>query len=518
MAEGFAQGFASGFGLVGDVFKEQRREATQARAEKFQREEFTERKRLNELAAAEREKDRATRASEFAITEARLTKAQEQQADYNRAMLEARKRDDERADAAEARAAAEFAANRRRDRMRDALFSGDVTTVLADRTLGPQIISALDPGTRQALEALNAGRLDLDKLDIPTLNRILGPEVRKNIGETRRVLMNPSETNPAKREYRTVRVTNKSISSVSVDPRSKGNSINLNLLVEGVDPSGKKIIFTQPMTTGRSIGDQDQDPKSIDIRQGVDYIVLGKRALYNTIANTPAFRNAASRYGVGMSPSDEREIYNKSVEAYRQTYDDHLEYFKSIKETNSGRFEELYGDKVSPAELAKQLTARQYGGLDANAYASSRISSLRGGADSALAASMPDLEAEAERYRAMGINITGQNDAINMKNIDLRIQSSVGDSDATSLISYMSRALSGARGRPISPGELAALEAEVSRVANSQRVNFSGDDAASKFVGVVNTAVNNLTRTKEESQSEARDRFRREAGIGMAAK
>jgi hypothetical protein len=197
-----------------------------------------------------------------------------------------------------------------------------------------------------------------------------------------------------------------------------------------------------------------------------------------------------------MSPSDEREIYNKSVEAYRQTYDDHLEYFKSIKETNSGRFEELYGDKVSPAELAKQLTARQYGGLDANAYASSRISSLRGGADSALAASMPDLEAEAERYRAMGINITGQNDAINMKNIDLRIQSSVGDSDATSLISYMSRALSGARGRPISPGELAALEAEVSRVANSQRVNFSGDDAASKFVGVVNTAVNNLTRPK----------------------
>jgi AMMECR1 domain-containing protein len=61
----------------------------------------------------------------------------------------------------------------------------------------------------------------------------------------------------------------------------------------------------------------------------------------------------------------------------------------------------------------------------------------------------------------------------------------------------MSRALSGARGRPISPGELAALETEVSRVANSQRVNFSGDDAASKFVGVVNTAVNNLTRAKQ---------------------
>ena len=518
MAEGFAQGFASGFGLVGDVFKEQRREEAQARAEKFQREEFTERKRLNELAAAEREKDRATRASEFATTEARLTKAeerlaraQEDQSEYNRANLELRRR--EYADQAAARAA-----DLRRDRMRDALTFGDVPSILADKTLGPQLMSALDPGTRGALEALNSGRLNLDSLDNKTLNLILGPEVRRNIGETRRVLMNPNEADPAKREYRTVKVTNKSISSVSVDPRSKGNSINLNLLVEGVDQSGKKVIFKQPMTTGRSIGDQDQDPKSIDVRQGVDYLVLGKRALYNTIVNTPAFRNAASRYGVGMSPSDEREIYDKSVDAHRQTYKDYLDYFTSMRETNSGRFEELYGDKTSPAELAKELTARQYGGLDANAYASSRISSLRGGADSALAASMPDLDAEAERYRSMGINIAGENDAINMKNIDLRIQSSVGGSDATSLISYMSRALSGARGRPISPGELADLETEVSRVANSQRVNFSGDDAASKFVGVVNTAVNNLTRTKEESQSEARDRFRREAGIGMAAK
>jgi len=495
MAQGFAQGFASGFGLVSDVFKEKREQERQARSEAFQREEFAERKRLNEAAAAERAADRATRASEFATVEARLTKGQEQQAEYNREMLEARKRDDERADRAEERAAIEFAANRRRDRMRDALSSGDVSTVLADKTLGPQLMSALDPGTRQALDALNSGRLELDKLDNRTLNLLLGPEVRRNIGETRRVVMNPNETDPAKREYRTVRVTNKSISSVSVDPRSKGNSINLNLLVEGVDSSGKKIIFTQPMTTGRSIGDQDQDPKSIDIRQGVDYLVLGKRALYNTISNTPAFRNAASRYGVGMSPGDEREIYEKSLEAHRQTYKDLLDYFTAIKDSDSTRFESLYGKNITPAELAKQQTARQYGGLDANAYAASRISSLRGGADSALAASMPDLEAEAERYRAMGINITGQNDAINMKNIDLRIQSSVGGSDATSLISYMSRALSGARGRPISPGELAALEAEVSRVANSQRVNFSGDDAASKFVGVVNTAVNNLTRS-----------------------
>jgi hypothetical protein len=280
--------------------------------------------------------------------------------------------------------------------MRDALTFGDVPSILADKTLGPQLMSALDPGTRGALEALNSGRLNLDSLDNKTLNLILGPEVRRNIGETRRVLMNPNEADPAKREYRTVKVTNKSISSVSVDPRSKGNSINLNLLVEGVDQSGKKVIFKQPMTTGRSIGDQDQDPKSIDVRQGVDYLVLGKRALYNTIANTPAFRNAASRYGVGMSPSDEREIYDKSVDAHRQTYKDYLDYFTSMRETNSGRFEELYGDKTSPAELAKELTARQYGGLDANAYASSRISSLRGGADSALAASMPDLDAEAE--------------------------------------------------------------------------------------------------------------------------
>jgi hypothetical protein len=224
MAEGFAQGFASGFGLVGDVFKEQRREEAQARAEKFQREEFTERKRLNELAAAEREKDRATRASEFATTEARLTKAeerlaraQEEQSEYNRANLELRRR--EYADQAAARAA-----DLRRDRMRDALAFGDVPSILADKTLGPQLMSALDPGTRGALEALNSGRLNLDSLDNKTLNLILGPEVRRNIGETRRVLMNPNEADPAKREYRTVKVTNKSISSVSVDPRSKGNS------------------------------------------------------------------------------------------------------------------------------------------------------------------------------------------------------------------------------------------------------------------------------------------------------
>ncbi len=504
MAEGFAQGFASGFGLVGDVFKEQRREEAQARAEKFQREEFTERKRLNELAAAEREKDRATRASEFAavekrlgLAEERLARAQEEQSEYNRENLSLRKLESARSAAADARAAADWADNRNRERMKDALIFGRAEDVLADRKLGPQLTSALDPSYRQALDALNTGRLNLDSLDNKTLNTILAPEIRRGVGERTRVTMNPSETDSAKRDTREVRVTNKSIRGVDVVPNSNGNLVTLNLLVEGVDGSGNKVVFKQKMTAGRSVGDQAQVPKELNLRQGIDYIVVGKRSFYNAIANTPVFRNAAARYGAGMSQSDEQAIYDKSEAAHRATYKDYLDYFTAINEANPSRFEELYGNKTTPAEKAKELTLQRYGGLDAAQYASNRVNSIKSGPDSALISSMPDLDQEAEKYRSMGIDVRNDEEAINMRNQELRIQSKLGASDATPLVAYMSQALSSAKGRPITRQEFSALEGEIFRIASSQRVSFSGENAANTFASVVNTAVNNLTRTEQ---------------------
>jgi len=445
MAQGFAQGFTSGFGLVSDVFKEKRQAEAQEKQMAFQREQFEEQKR---------------RSTE---QEARLKSAEE------------------RAIAAEARADLEFSRLVDQQDTVKALQTGNAEFILAHRKLGPELLAQLDPKYRDIYDRLSRGELSIDQLDTQTVNILLAPELRRNVGEKTRVNMNPAEKDPAKIQYKNITVLNKGIESVNA-VEGRPDVLSLSILVEGVDENGQRIIFKEKMTAGRKIGGEE---KTIGVRQTVDYITVGKRAAYDLFNSTPAFRNIAKAYGVGLTPEQEIGIAKEARAHYSRIQDENEKRLESLKEYNEEAFSKRFGSKT-PYEAAEDVTRAYFGGMDVEQHISSSLQRVRSANDASQIARIPDLESSKSTYAQFGLQIKNNDEAIRMKNDEFAMQAKYGD-DSNTVIPSMIRRLSTELNRPITFDEYRQLQREVRSVMEKSKTKDLSE-------GVIGEAINKMVR------------------------
>jgi len=450
MAQGFAQGFASGFGLVSDVFKEKREQERQARSEAFQREQFEEQKRRAD------------------VTEARQAAAEA------------------RAESAEARAADLFARQVDMEDVTRNLRLGNVESILAHKKLGPELIANLDPKYRDVYQKLESGQLTLDNMDIDTANILLAPEIRRGVGEKTRVNMNPAEQDPAKQTFKQITVVNKSIQDIEVVPNSDGKLVSINMLVEGVDDRGQKILFTDKMTAGRTVGGEE---KNIPVTGAVDYLTVGKRAAFNLFANTPAFRNIAQSYGVGMTPEQEARVAESARSNYSRIMDANQKRLESLKESDPDSFDKNYKG-MSPYEAAEEVTKRYFGGMDVEQHIASTVSRIKSGSDVSQIQRVPNLGEVESRYSSLGMTFKSRDEVIRMKNDEFAAQSKWGD-ESVPVLGYMINALSARKGQPITFDEYRQLSREIAALKTPI--------TAENYKGVVNQAVNKMIRGPEEA-------------------
>lgn len=448
MAQGFAQGFASGFGLVSDIFKEKRQAEAQEKQMAFQREQFEESKRRSDVAEA--------RAS---AAEARAGSA------------EARARE-----AAE-RESLEFSRRTDMEDVTKALRLGDAEYILSHKKLGPELLAQTDPKYRELYERLNAGQLSLDQIDVPTANTLLAPELRRGVGEKTSVRLNPADKNSPTKN---ITVVNKSIESIS-PVEGNPNLLSLNMLVEGVDDKGQRILFTDKMTTGRTVGG---DEKNIPVRQAVDYLTIGKRSVYNLFSNTPAFRNIATAYGVGLTPEQEQRVADNARNNYSRILDANQKRLESLAESNAEAFEKTYKG-MTPYEAAEAVTKRYFGGMDVEQHISSTIQRIKTGSDSSQISRLPDLDQTVSDYSSIGLNIRNKDEAIRMKNDEFAIASKYGD-DAIPIIRSMVQTFASRKGEPITFEEYRQLTREIA--------NMKTPLTPENFQGVIGQAVNRLVR------------------------
>lgn len=452
MAQGFAQGFTSGFGLVSDVFKEKRQAEAQEKQMAFQREQFEEQKR------------RSTEQEE------RLKSAEK------------------RAIAADARADLEFSRKIDQEDTVKALQTGNAEFILAHRKLGPELQAQLDPKYRDIYDRLNRGELSIDQLDNQTANILLAPELRRNVGEKTRVNMNPAEKDPAKIQYKNITVLNKGIESVNA-VEGRPDVLSLNILVEGVDENGQRIIFTEKMTAGRKIGGEE---KTVGVRQAVDYITVGKRAAYDLFNNTPAFRNIAKAYGVGITPDQEVRIADNARANYSRIQDANLKRLESLKESNEEAFSKRFGSKT-PYEAAEDVTKTYFGGMDVEQHISSTLQRVKSGNDASQIARIPDLESSKSTYAQFGLQIKNNDEAIRMKNDEFAMQSKYGD-ESNTVIPSMIRRLSTELNRPITFDEYRQLQREVRGVMEKSKTKELSE-------GVIGEAINKMVRGGQRPSS-----------------
>lgn len=475
MAQGFAQGFTSGFGLVSDVFREKRQAEAQEKQMAFQREQFEEQKRRS----AEQE-------TRMAAAEDRAKSAEE------------------RAVAADRRADLEFSRQIDREDTVKALQTGNAEFILAHRKLGPELQASLDPKYREMYERLNRGELSIDQLDTQTINILLAPELRRNVGEKTRVNMNPAEKDPAKIEYKNITVLNKGIESVS-PVEGRPDVLSLNILVEGVDESGKRIIFTEKMTAGRKIGGEE---KTVGVRQAVDYITVGKRAAYDLFNNTPAFRNIAKAYGVGITPEQEVRIADNARANYSRIQDANLKRLESLKESNEEAFSKRFANKT-PYEAAEEVTKMYFGGMDVEQHISSTLQRVKSGNDPSQIARIPDLEATKSTYSQFGLQIKNNDEAIRMKNDEFGMQAKFGDESGTIIPSMISR-LSREYGRPITYDEFKQLNREIRVVMDRAKTKEISE-------GVIGAAINKMVRGERPATTGEQSVESLTAGLAGAA-
>lgn len=445
MAQGFAQGFTSGFGLVSDIFKEKRQAEAQEKQMALQREQFEEQKRRT--ASAE-----------------------------------------ERAQLAADREAMDFS---RRIDMEDttrALRMGDAEYIMAHKKLGPELQASLDPKYREIYDRLNSGQLSVDQLDTQTVNVLLSPELRRGVGEKTRVNMNPAEKDPNKIQYKNITVINKAIESVN-PVEGRPDVLSLNILVEGVDDNGQRVLFTDKMTAGRRVGGEE---KTVGVRQAVDYITVGKRSVYNLFSNTPGFRNIASAYGVGITPEQEVRIADNARSNYSRIQDANLKRLESLKESNEEAFTKMYGNKT-PYEAAEDVTKRYFGGMDVEQHISSTIQRVKSGNDPSQIARIPDLESTKSMYGQFGLEIKNNDEAIRMKNDEFAMQAKFGDESGT-VIPGMIRRLSTQLNRPITFQEYRQLQTEIADVMKKSKTNQLSE-------GVIGEAINRMVRGEPQQVS-----------------
>lgn len=475
MAQGFAQGFTSGFGLVSDVFREKRQAEAQEKQMAFQREQFEEQKRRS----AEQE-------TRMAAAEARAQSAED------------------RARAASEREDLEFSRRIDQEDTVKALQTGNAEFILAHRKLGPELQASLDPKYREMYERLNRGELSIDQLDTQTINILLAPELRRNVGEKTRVNMNPAEKDPAKIEYKNITVLNKGIESVS-PVEGRPDVLSLNILVEGVDESGKRIIFTEKMTAGRKIGGEE---KTVGVRQAVDYITVGKRAAYDLFNNTPAFRNIAKAYGVGITPEQEVRIADNARANYSRIQDANLKRLESLKESNEEAFSKRFANKT-PYEAAEEVTKMYFGGMDVEQHISSTLQRVKSGNDPSQIARIPDLEATKSTYSQFGLQIKNNDEAIRMKNDEFGMQAKFGDESGTIIPSMISR-LSKEYGRPITYDEFKQLNREIRVVMDRAKTKEISE-------GVIGEAINKMVRGERPATTGGQSVESLTAGLAGAA-
>jgi soluble lytic murein transglycosylase-like protein len=452
MAQGFAQGFASGFGLVSDVFKEKREQERQARGEAFQREQFEEQRRRADVA------------------EARQAAS------------------DARAESAEARAADDYARKVDMDEVTRNLRLGNVEGILSHKKLGPELIASLDPKYRETYQRLESGQLTLDNLDIDTANILLAPEVRRGVGEKTRVNMNPAEKDPAKQTFKPITVTNKSIQDISVVPNSGGKLVTIDMLVEGVDDRGQRVLFTDKMTAGRQVGGEE---KNIPVTGAIDYLTVGKRAAYNLFANTPAFRNIAQAYGVGMTPEQEARIADNARSNYSRILDANQKRLESLKDSDPDSFEKNYKG-MSPYEAAEEVTKRYFGGMDVEQHISSTVNRIKSGSDVSQIQRVPNLGEVESRYSNLGMQFKSRDEVIRMKNDEFAAQSKWGD-ESVPVLGYMINALSARKGQPITFDEYRQLSREIAALKTPI--------TSENYQGVVNQAINKMIRGESGTET-----------------
>lgn len=475
MAQGFAQGFTSGFGLVSDVFREKRQAEAQEKQMAFQREQFEEQKRRS----AEQE-------TRMAAAEARAQSAED------------------RARAASEREDLEFSRRIDQEDTVKALQTGNAEFILAHRKLGPELQASLDPKYREMYERLNRGELSIDQLDTQTINILLAPELRRNVGEKTRVNMNPAEKDPAKIQYKNITVLNKGIESVS-PVEGRPDVLSLNILVEGVDEKGQRIIFTEKMTAGRKIGGEE---KTVGVRQAVDYITVGKRAAYDLFNNTPAFRNIAKAYGVGITPEQEVRIADNARANYSRIQDANLKRLESLKESNEEAFTRIYGNKT-PYEAAEDVTKRYFGGMDVEQHISSTMQRLKSGNDPSQIARIPDLEETKSTYSQFGLQIKNNDEAIRMRNDEFAMQAMFGDESGTVIPSMIKR-LSTELNRPVTFDEYRQLQREIRGVMEKSKTKELSE-------GVIGEAINKMVRGETPSGTTNRLAGERLGPLGSAA-
>ena len=475
MAQGFAQGFTSGFGLVSDVFREKRQAEAQEKQMAFQREQFEEQKRRS----AEQE-------TRMAAAETRAQSAED------------------RARAAAEREDLEFSRRIDQEDTVKALQTGNAEFILAHRKLGPELQASLDPKYREMYERLSRGELSIDQLDTQTINILLAPELRRNVGEKTRVNMNPAEKDPAKIQYKNITVLNKGIESVS-PVEGRPDVLSLNILVEGVDEKGQRIIFTEKMTAGRKIGGEE---KTVGVRQAVDYITVGKRAAYDLFNNTPAFRNIAKAYGVGITPEQEVRITDLARANYSRIQDANLKRLESLKESNEEAFTRIYGNKT-PYEAAEDVTKRYFGGMDVEQHISSTMQRLKSGNDPSQIARIPDLEETKSTYSQFGLQIKNNDEAIRMRNDEFAMQAMFGDESGTVIPSMIKR-LSTELNRPVTFDEYRQLQREIRGVMEKSKTKELSE-------GVIGEAINKMVRGETPSGTTNRLAGERLGPLGSAA-
>jgi soluble lytic murein transglycosylase-like protein len=468
MAQGFAQGFASGFGLVSDVFKEKREQERQARGEAFQREQFEEQRRRADVA------------------EARQAAS------------------DARAESAEARAADDYARKVDMDEVTRNLRLGNVEGILSHKKLGPELIASLDPKYRETYQRLESGQLTLDNLDIDTANILLAPEVRRGVGEKTRVNMNPAEKDPAKQTFKPITVTNKSIQDINVVPNSGGKLVTIDMLVEGVDDRGQRVLFTDKMTAGRQVGGEE---KNIPVTGAIDYLTVGKRAAYNLFANTPAFRNIAQAYGVGMTPEQEARIADNARSNYSRILDANQKRLESLKDSDPDSFEKNYKG-MSPYEAAEEVTKRYFGGMDVEQHISSTVNRIKSGSDVSQIQRVPNLGEIESRYSNLGMQFKSRDEVIRMKNDEFAAQSKWGD-ESVPVLGYMINALSARKGQPITFDEYRQLSREIAALKTPI--------TSENYQGVVNQAINKMVRSDSDQAAPEPSSFRQRAGGAVSS-
>lgn len=408
MAQGFAQGFTSGFGLVSDVFKEKRQAEAQAQQMAFQREQFEEQKR------------RSAEASELAkAQESRLAEA---------AGLQRK----------------QFLATQRKERIQEAIQTGDVAFLLADETIGPQLVNSLNPEYRDILNKMTQGKLNLDDFSVPIANAVLSSEILKQVGQE--VTLKPDPNSPG-RSFRTVTVTNKSITGIT-PVEGNPNLVTIDMLVEAKDKNGRRVVFQDKMTAGRQVGG---DPKQIPVRDAINYLTVGKTALHQLISSQPQYRNMTAALLGGNAASLEAEMLNKANTTYADltqkmtsSLQDELTALGSLEE-----FKKKYQGRTPREQAEFEVRQNSFMGMSPSEYVSSLINRYKGGDDVSKVARMPNLDVVTDEYKSSGVDIKSREDAVAVKNVEY----SVGDVNAQTLKS-LALAYSQKIGRPITIDEL----------------------------------------------------------------